>query len=137
MRLLEYFKKLFLLEKHESVNNEDEFVYKQFCQITSALFKKLVSMQDIEKNVSEDFAQSNGGWFARAVALEIRKNTNDEGYGYLILHLLHPHCMRDASIMVHYGEKSSLLEFLNSNEGIETLIHKSRTIDEKLKNSDE
>ena len=74
MRLLEYFKKLFLLEKHESVNNEDEFVYKQFCQITSALFKKLVSMQDIEKNVSEDFALSNGGWFARAVALEIRSN---------------------------------------------------------------
>ena len=41
------------------------------------------------------------------------------------------------NLYVKIAEKSSLLEFLNSNEGIETLIHKSRTIDEKLKNSDE
>ena len=38
MRLLEYFKKLFLLEKHESVNNEDEFVYKQFCQYCKGMY---------------------------------------------------------------------------------------------------
>ena len=79
----------------------------------------------------------NGGWFARAVALEIRKNTNDESYGYLILHLLHPHCMCDASTKVLYGEKASLLEFLNSNEGIEKLIHGARTTDEKMKNWDD
>lgn len=79
----------------------------------------------------------NGGWFASAVALEIRKNTNDEGYGYLILHLLHPHCMCDASTKVLYGEKASLLEFLNSNEGIEKLIHGARTTDEKMKNWDD
>ena len=94
-------------------------------------------MQNIEKNVSEDFALSNGGWFARAVALEIRKNTNDESYGYLILHLLHPHCMCDASTKVFYGDKASLLEFLNSNDGIEKLIHGARTTDEEMKNWDD
>ena len=39
--------------------------------------------------------------------------------------------------IVIYGEKDSLLKFLNSNEGIENLIHGARTLDEKLKNWDE
>ena len=68
---------------------------------------------------------------------ERRKNTHNECYGYLLLHLLHPHCMCDASTNVLYGEKDSLLKFLNSNEGIENLIHGARTLDEKLKNWDD
>ena len=137
MRLFEYLKNMFCREKTEPINSEDEFVYEQFRQITSALSQKLVSMQNIEHNISESFVLSSSDWFARAVALEIRKNRNDECYGYLLLHLLHPHCMCDASTNVLYGEKDSLLKFLNSNEGIEKLIHEVRTLDEKLKNWDD
>ena len=93
MRLFTYFKNLFCREKPEPVNGEDEFVYKQFRQITSALSKKLVPMQNIEYNISESFVLSSSDWFARSVALEIRKNIHNEDYGYLSLHLLHPHCM--------------------------------------------
>ena len=120
MRLFEYLKNMFCREKPEPINSEDEFVYKQLRQITSALSKKLVSMQNIEHNISESFVLSSSDWFARAVALEIQKNIHNEGYGYLSLHMLHPHCMCDASTNVLYGEKDSLLKFLNSNEGIET-----------------
>ena len=137
MRLFTYFKNLFRREKPEPVNEEDEFVYKQFRQITSALSKKLVSMQNIEHDISESLVLSSNDWFARSVALEIRKNEHNEDYGYLSLHLLHPHCMCDASTNVLYGEKDSLLKFLNSNEGIENLIHGARTLDEKLKNWDD
>ena len=121
MRLFEYLKNMFCREKPEPINSEDEFVYKQLRQITSALSKKLVSMQNIEHNISESFVLSSSDWFARAVALEIQKNIHNEGYGYLSLHMLHPHCMCDASTNVLYGEKDSLLKFLNSNEGIENL----------------
>ena len=137
MRLFTYFKNLFCREKLEPVKEEDKFVYKQFRQITSALSKKLVSMQNIEYNISESFVLASNDWFARSVALEIRKNEHNEDYGYLSLHLLHPHCMCDASIIVLYGEKASLLEFLNSNEGIEKLIQGARTTDEELKNWDD
>lgn len=137
MRIFTYFKNLVCQEKQTPVNSDDEFVYKQFCQITSALSKKLVSMQNIEHDISESFVLSSNDWFARSVALEIRKNTHDESYGYLSLHLLHPHCMCDASTIVLYGEKASLLEFLNSNEGIEKLIHGARTTDEEMKNWDD
>lgn len=137
MRLFTFFQNLFCREKPEPVNEEEEFVYKQFRQITSALSKKLVSMQNIEYNISESFVLASNDWFARSVALEIRKNEHNEDYGYLSLHLLHPHCMCDASIIVLYGEKASLLEFLNSNEGIEKLIHGARTTDEEMKNWDE
>ncbi|WP_337949503.1 hypothetical protein [Prevotella sp.] len=137
MRLFEYFKNLVCREKPTPINSEDGFVYKQLRQITSALSQKLVSMQNIEYNISESFVLSSDDWFARAVALEIRKNTHNECYGYLLLHLLHPHCMCDASTNVLYGEKDSLLKFLNSNEGIENLIHGARTLDEKLKNWDD
>ena len=137
MRLFTYFKSLFCREKPEPVNEEDEFVYKQFRQITSALSKKLVSMQNIEYNISESFVLASNDWFARSVALEIRKNEHNEDYGYLSLHLLHPHCMCDASTIVLYGEKASLLEFLNSHEGIEKIIHGARTTDEEMKNWDD
>ena len=137
MRLFTYFKNLFRREKPEPVNEEDEFVYKQLRQITSALSQKLVSMQNIEYNISESFVLSSDDWFARAVALEIQKNIHNEDYGYLSLHLLHPHCMCDASTNVLYGEKDSLLNFLNSNEGIEKLIHGARTTDEEMKNWDD
>ena len=137
MRLFTFFQNLFCREKPEPVNEEEEFVYKQFRQITSALSKKLVSMQNIEYNTSESFVLASNDWFARSVALEIRKNEHNEDYGYLSLHLLHPHCMCDASTNVLYGEKDSLLKFLNSNEGIENLIHGARTLDEKLKNWDD
>ena len=129
MRLFTYFKNLVCREKPTPVNSDDEFVYKQFRQIISALSKKLVSMQNIEHNISESFVLASNDWFARSVALEIRKNVHNEDYGYLSLHLLHPHCM--------YGEKASLLEFLNSNEGIEKLIQGARTTDEELKNWDD
>ena len=137
MRLFTYFKNLFCREKPEPVNEEDEFVYKQFRQITSALSQKLVSMQNIEHDISESLVLSSNDWFARSVALEIRKNEHNEDYGYLSLHLLHPHCMCEASTIVLYGEKASLLEFLNSNEGIEKLIQGARTTDEELKNWDD
>ena len=137
MRLFTYFKNLFRREKLEPVKEEDEFVYKQFRQITSALSKKLVSMQNIEHNISESFVLASNDWFARSVALEIRKNEHNEDYGYLSLHLLHPHCMCDASTIVLYEEKASLLEFLNSNEGIEKIIHGARTTDEEMKNWDD
>ena len=77
MRLFTYFKNLFRREKPEPVNEEDEFVYKQFRQITSALSKKLVSMQNIEYNISESFVLASNDWFARSVALEIRKNEHN------------------------------------------------------------
>ena len=137
MRLFTYFKNLFCREKPEPVNEEDEFVYKQFRQITSALSKKLVSMQNIEYNTSESFVLASNDWFARSVALEIRKNEHNEDYGYLSLHLLHPHCMCDASRIVLYGEKASLLKLLNSNEGIEKIIPGARTTDEEMKNWDD
>ena len=137
MRIFSYFKNLVCREKPTLVNSDDEFVYKQFRQITSALSKKLVSMQKIEHDISESFVLSSNDWFARLVALEIRKNEHNEDYGYLSLHLLHPHCMCDASTIVLYGEKASLLEFLNSNEGIEKLIHGARTTDEEMKNWDD
>ena len=137
MGLFKYFKSLFCREKPKPVNGEDEFVYKQFRQITSALSKKLVSMQNIEYNTSESFVLASNDWFARSVALEIRKNEHNEDYGYLSLHLLHPHCMYDASTIVLYGEKASLLEFLNSNGGIEKLIHGARATDEEMKNWDD
>ena len=137
MRIFSYFKNLVCREKPTLVNSDDEFVYKQFRQITSALSKKLVSMQNIEYNISESFVLASNDWFARSVALEIRKNEHNEDYGYLSLHLLHPHCMCDASTIVLYGEKASLLEFLNSNEGIEKLIHGARTTDEEMKNWDD
>lgn len=73
MRLFEYLKNMFCREKPEPINSEDEFVYKQLRQITSALSKKLVSMQNIEHNISESFVLSSSDWFARAVALEIQK----------------------------------------------------------------
>lgn len=137
MRLFTYFKNLVCREKPTQVNSDDEFVYKQFRQIISALSKKLVSMQNIEHDISESLVLSSNDWFARSVALEIRKNVHNEDYGYLSLHLLHPHCMCDASTIVLYGEKASLLEFLNSNEGIEKLIQGARTTDEELKNWDD
>ena len=55
MRLFEYFKNLVCREKPTPINSEDEFVYKQLRQITSALSQKLVSMQNIEHNISESF----------------------------------------------------------------------------------
>lgn len=137
MRLFTFFQNLFCREKPEPVNEEEEFVYKQFRQITSVLSKKLVSMQNIEYNISESIVLASNDWFARSVALEMRKNEHNEDYGYLSLHLLHPHCMCDASTIVLYGEKASLLEFLNSNEGIEKLIHGARTMDEEMKNWDD
>ena len=51
MRLFEYFKNLVCREKPTPINSEDEFVYKQLRQITSALSQKLVSMQNIEYNL--------------------------------------------------------------------------------------
>ena len=66
MRLFTYFKNLFCREKPEPVNEEDEFVYKQFRQITSALSKKLVSMQNIEYNTSESFVLASNDWFERS-----------------------------------------------------------------------
>lgn len=73
MRLFTYFKNLVCREKPTPVNSDDEFVYKQFRQIISALSKKLVSMQNIEHNISESFVLASNDWFAISVALEIRK----------------------------------------------------------------
>ena len=137
MRLFTYFKSLFCREKSEPVNGEDEFVYKQFRQITSALSKKLISMQNIEHDISESLVLSSNDWFARSVALEIRKNIHNEDYGYLSLHLLHPHCMCDVSVTLIYGDKGRVLAFLNDNESISNLIDKVKILDEKLRHWDE
>ena len=137
MRLFTYFKNLVCREKPTPVNSDDEFVYNHFRQIISALSKKLVSMQNIEHDISESLVLSSNVWFARSVAFDLRNNVHNEDYGYLSLHLLHPHCMCDASTIVLYGEKASLLEFLNSNEGSEKLIQGARTTDEELKNWDD
>ena len=136
MRLFEYFKILFGRKKPKLAKNED-VVYGQFQQVTTTLSQRLTAMKYIEKNISEDFALSNGGWFARAVALGIQKDLHNTGKGYLNLHLLHPHCMCDVSVTLIYGDKGRVLAFLNDNESISNLIDKVKILDEKLRHWDE
>lgn len=136
MRLFEYFKILFGRKKPKLAKNED-VVYGQFWQVTTTLSQRLTAMKYIEKNISEDFTLQNGEWFARAVALEIRKDTHNTDKGYLDLHLLHPHYLCDVSANLIYGDKDRLLSFLNDNESISNLINKARVLDEKLKQWDE
>lgn len=136
MRLFEYFKILFGRKKPKLAKNEN-VVYGQFRQVTTTLSQRLTAMKYIEKNISEDFALPHGECFARAVALEIRKDTHNTDKGYLDLHLLHPHCLCDVSANLIYGDKDRLLSFLNDNESISNLINKARVLDEKLKQWDE
>ena len=136
MRLFEYFKILFGRKKPKLAKNED-VVYGQFRQVTTTLSQRLTAMKYIEKNISEDFALPNGEWFARAVALEIRKDTHNTDKGYLDLHLLHPHCLCDVLANLIYGDKDRLLAYINDNESISNLINKARVLDEKLKQWDE
>ena len=136
MRLFEYFKILFGRKKPKLAKNED-IVYGQFWQVPTTLSQRLIAMKYIENNISEDFALPNGEWFARAVALEIRKDKHNTDKGYLDLHLLHPHCLCDVSANLIYGDKDRLLAFLNDNESISNLINKARVLDEKLKQWDE
>ena len=72
VRLFECFKVLFGLKRPELDKKDD--IYEQFHQTIKALSQRLTVMKHIEKNICEDFALSNGGWFARAVALEIQKD---------------------------------------------------------------
>ena len=136
MRLFEYFKILFGRKKPKLAKNED-VVYEQFRKITTALSKRLTDMKYIENNISEDFASPNGEWFARAVALEIRKDTHNTDKGYLDLHLLHPHCLCDVLANLIYGDKDRLLAYINDNESISNLINRARVLDKKLKQWDE
>lgn len=137
MRLFEYFKILFGRKKPKLAKNED-VVYGQFRQITRTLSQRLTAMKYIEKNISEDFALPNGEWFARAVALEIRKDTHNTDKGYLDdLHLLRPHCLCDVLANLIYGDKDRLLSYINDNESMSNLINKARVLDEKLKQWDE
>ena len=62
MRLFTFFQNLFCREKPEPVNEEEEFVYKQFRQITSALSKKLISMRNIEHEISESLEYFSNEW---------------------------------------------------------------------------
>ena len=136
MRLFEYFKILFGRKKPKLAKNED-VVYGQFRQVTITLFQRLTALKYIEKNISEDFALPNGERFARAVALEIRKDTHNTDKGYLDLHLLHPHCLCDVLANLIYGDKDRLLAYINDNESMSNLINKARVLDEKLKQWDE
>lgn len=136
MKLFEYFKILFGRKKPKLAKNED-VVYGQFRQVTTTLSQRLTAMRFIEKNIREDFALPNGEWFARAVALEIRKDTHNTDKGYLDLHLLHPHCLCDVSAKLIYGDKNRLLAYINDNEIISNLINKARVLEEKLKQWDE
>lgn len=136
MKLFEYFKILFGRKKPKLAKNED-VVYGQFRQVTTTLSQRLTAMRFIEKNIREDFALQNGEWFARAVALEIRKDTHNTDKGYLDLHLLHPHCLCDVSAKLIYGDKNRLLAYINDNENISNLINKARVLEEKLKQWDE
>lgn len=136
MGLLEYFKVLFGWKPPKPYKNED-VVYGQFRQVAITLSQRLTAMRAIEKNIREDFALPNGEWFARAVALEIRKDTHNTYKGYLELRLLHPHCLCDVSAKVIYGDKNRLLAYINDNESISNLINKARVLDEKLKQWDE
>ena len=119
VRLFECFKVLFGLKRPELDKKDD--IYEQFHQTIKALSQRL----------------SNGGWFARAVALEIQKDLHNTGKGYLNLHLLHPHCMCDVSVTLIYGDKGRVLAFLNDNESISNLIDKVKILDEKLRHWDE
>lgn len=101
--------------------------------MTTTLSQRLTTMKYIEKNISEDFALPNGEWFARAVALEIRKDTHNTDKGYLDLHLLHPHCLYDVLANLIYRDKDRLLSYINDNESMSNLINKARVLDEKLK----
>ena len=136
MRLFEYFKILFGRKKPKLAKNED-VVYGQFRQVTTTLSQRLTAMKYIENNISEDFALPNGERFARAVALEIRKDTHNTDKGYLDLHLLHPHCLCDVLANLIYGDKDRLLAYINDNESMSNLINKARVLDEKLKQWDE
>ena len=136
MRLFEYFKILFGRKKPKLAKNED-VVYGQFRQVTTTLSQRLTTMKYIEKNIIEDFALPNGEWFAREVALEIRKDTHNTDKGYLDLHLLHPHCLCDVLANLIYGDKDRLLAYINDNESMSNLINKARVLDEKLKQWDE
>ena len=136
MRLFDYFKTLFGRKKPKLAKNED-VVYGQFRQVTTTLSQRLTAMKYIEKNISEDFALSNGGWFARAVALGIQKDLHNTSKGYLNLHLLHPHCMCDVSVTLIYGDKGRVLAFLNENDCISNLIDNAKILDEKIKHWDE
>lgn len=136
MKLFEYFKILFGRKKPKLAKNED-VVYGQFRQVSTTLSQRLTDMKYIEKNISEDFALPNGEWFARAVALEIRKDAHNTDKGYLDLHLLHPHCLCEVSAKLIYGDKNRLLAYINDNESISNLINKARVLDEKLKQWDE
>lgn len=136
MRLFEYFKILFGRKKPKLAKNEN-VVYGQFRQVTTTLSQRLTAMKYIEKNISEDFALPHGECFARAVALEIRKDTHNTNKGYLDLHLLHPHCMCDVSVTLIYGDKGRVLAFLNENDCISNLIDNAKILDEKLKHWDE
>lgn len=135
VRIFECFKVLFGLKRPELDKKDD--IYEQFHQTIKALSQRLTVMKHIEKNICEDFALSNGGWFARAVALEIQKDLHNTGKGYLNLHLLHPHCMCDVSVTLIYGDKGRVLAFLNDNESISNLIDKVKILDEKLRHWDE
>lgn len=136
MRLFEYFK-ILLGRKNPKLTKNEDVAYGQFRQVTTTLSQRLTAMKYIEKNICEDFALSNGGWFARAVALEIQKDLHNTGKGYLNLHLLHPHCMCDVSVTLIYGDKGRVLAFLNDNESISNLIDKVKILDEKLRHCDE
>ena len=136
MRLFEYFKILFGRKKPKLAKNED-VVYGQFRQVTTTLSQRLTALKYIEKTISEDFALPNGERFARAVALEIRKDTHNTDKGYLDLHLLHPHCLCDVLANLIYGDKDRLLAYINDNESMSNLINKARVLDEKLKQWDE
>lgn len=113
-------------------------VHEQFRQLITALSERLMAMQAIEKNFSEDVAlPDNGEWFARAVSLSIQRNIKNEGEAYLCMNLLHPHCMCNASTCLSYGNKSELLAFLNDKDCVENVIDKARMCDKKFKDWDE
>lgn len=122
----------------ELKKNTNMGVHEQFRQLITALSERLMEMQSIEKNFSEDVAlPDNGEWFARAVSLSIQRDRKNEGEAYLGLNLLHPHGMCNASTGLSYGNKSELLEFLNDKDCVENLIDKARVCDKKFKEWDE
>lgn len=137
MGIVECLKIIFDQNKTKPTPNNEVHLYEHFLQVITALSQRLSAMKHIERNISEDFALSNGEWFARAVALEIQKDLYNTNKGHLNLHLLHPHCLCDVSAKLIYGDKDRLLAYINDNESISNLINKARVLGEKLKQWDE
>ena len=85
------------------------------------------------RDFAEDFANPNKDIYAKAVSLSIKKDINNDGKAYLVVNILHPKMMLNASSIEAYGTRNDLLKELNDANIIKRLEDSIKNLSERMK----